>query len=350
MNKKKIITVVTSAIFATSALVGALASVTDGFKKMNPKDWTLTTDTDKNIGNGEKDITSIRFAKMREYNDENNNIVKEVSYSTALVDDALKLKLNWTTTDSDDYESDTWHLDKSTNEYLKAEISTDKKVIRVTCLKPFGRQIELCLFEDGNEANNATLKIDYVRKMISDYSITNLRCDFKDGEKISYTSLDKEYSIGSKGDRKSDSSTLSISYVFKGNDDISDEDALFDFNLSNQNITKISYLGEEYTDATTFKNTFKSVLKNYFKRYLDCEISFSKSEFEKLSTYTINTNSTYITASSIVNRYKDLSKNNSGYFLVFKDGEKTIEEQLVKFDDSLDFTTGIEFEVGGIEF
>lgn len=272
---------------------------------------------------------------------------------------------SWSTTSSEEYESETWREDKNPNSYISFTIDDSNCKLMINCLQPFGNTVIFTLVCNENTKVTASLSIDYVRKVTDKGSCSFTSSLISDNQTLPIKEIKPTYTIGSKGKINDDviktelvqfkkGATLSYTY-----DNLIDEINLNGFS-DTQNVLYDSD-GDGVTEKMTITQA-RTYMVNRSNEYLTNFLNngasqvFSKDDFIEMLTFYKAPN-TYMSpiekndiAISFINKYKKLYSDGGGFEVRLSYNDVVQTTQTFNFNINAVDIQSISFPDTSIEF
>jgi hypothetical protein len=213
MTKRKKAMTAVGVCLSVLTLGTSIYSLTDGFKNFSPNDIANEV-----IGENVEivPVEGIKFVKVTQI-DEGTAYTKKINYTLDPVDstEEFNFSLAWVEEESASFEPG-FSANTDMSQYLTYEADTVNKTLTFHCLKPFGRQATFMMQAQTNIAIRASLKIDYVRKVLKATGV-NFSDMLANGKNFTATPVSAVYSIGSKGVKAGDTKTIETSFSSNDN-------------------------------------------------------------------------------------------------------------------------------------
>jgi hypothetical protein len=295
MTKRRRRTIVLGSVLAGVALLSGLASLTNGFQDFTEEGVAGAIDASGKLAIEE--VKNIRFKTLREEVLPDGTVEKTISYTLTPSDSTATdfgYVTDWVKTASADDESATWADGKKTSDYLSYQSDTAAKTLTFHCLSAFGKPILFTMVSNDNPNVSATLRIDYVRKVIQAATATIADTTIKDQSPITVSATKGTYSIGTKGTRASAlDPQMNTSYK-----EVSG--ATFDSLFGTVRTTGIyaqsyHYKGTSYSDPTLLRATMKTNVYDYLTSLptFDGSKTMDVASFKALLSYDYDAYHTY---------------------------------------------------------
>lgn len=267
--------------------------------------------------------------------------------------------LKWTSKTSDLFESEDWHEDKNTEDYVSYEIDQPNKTISFHCLEAFGHEMTFMLSSPSNESIRATMALNYTRRELTPATANIDAEGFVENESLAINTSLPIYSVGSVGEKPTDKFMIEKSYYESSNRKFDD---LFKTpSTTGLYSTSFKYNGSEYTSPDTLKAAIRDKVKEYMLSLIDLkeEKTFLSSDFEQAFTYEYAAYSmggrvVYLKNSSLMtyflSQYQTYYEKGNAFQVIVKYDTKTVLTKKLSITLSQDSLTGIDLEDGSITF
>lgn len=267
--------------------------------------------------------------------------------------------LKWSNKTSEQFESEEWHKDKNTEDYVSYEIDQPNKTISFHCLEAFGHEMTFTLSSPSNEAIRSSMTLNYTRRELTPASSTIDADGFVENEALVINTSLPVYSVGSVGEKPTDKFTIEKSYYESSNRKFDD---LFKIpSTAGLYATSFKYNGSEYTAPDTLKAAIRDKVKEYMFSLIDLkeEKTFLSSDFEEVFTYeyaaySMGSRVVYLKNSSLMtyflSQYQTYYEKGNAFLVTVKYDTKTVLTKKLSIALSQDSLTGIELEDGDITF
>ncbi len=267
--------------------------------------------------------------------------------------------LTWSNKTSDLFESETWHEDKSTSDYVTYEIDQTNKTIAFHCLEAFGHEMTFTLSSPSNDAIRSTMSLNYTRKELTPANAKIEADGFIEDQALDIQCILPIYSVGSVGEKPTDKFTIEKTYYESSSKKF--DDLFTTPSTTGLYATRYKYNGSEYTSPDTLKTAIRDKVKEYLFSLIDLKDpkTFLSSDLESAFTYEYAAYSmggkiVYLKNSSLMSaflsKYETYYKSGNAFQVTVKYDTKTVLTKKLSISLSQASLTGIDLEDSDITF
>ncbi len=267
--------------------------------------------------------------------------------------------LMWSSRTSDEFESETWHNDKNTEDYVTFDVDQSTKTINFHCQQAFGHEMVFTLSSPKNSAIRSSMTLNYTRRELSSATATIADDGFIENKALSIDCVLPVYSVGSVGEKPTDKFTLEKNYYESSGRKF--EDLFSTPSTEGLYATRYKFKGSEYTNPDTLKAAIKQNVSEYMLSLLDLKnpVTFTSKDLEEAFTYEYAAYSmggkiVYLKNSSLMTsfltKYEEYYAKGNAFQVTVKYDTKTVLTKKLSITLSADSLTGIEIGDGGITF
>lgn len=355
MTKRSKLTVSLATFCLALTLVGGFSSLTKGFT-----DFDIFHDEDV-PALAATPVDNIRFLSVEDRLLEDGSMVKEILYEiepASAQNETFNYLLDWNAQAGENKENDTWKNGKNAEDYVTYEVNSEESRISFTCKQAFGHQMTFLMTSISNPDIQASLTLDYNRRLVSPASIEVTSPEYAEGKAIQVQVTDEVYTVGTKGEKSRDlKPTITIAYKDSGKS----YDSLFAPILTEGIHSKeYQYLDEDYDDPDELLAAMKANVQTYLTSLAteDGSKKFDVKTFRSYLTYSYYAyytykpiyNDTQESLNAFIKNYKEAYAQGSGFNLHVDAEGKASYDHLLELKLDVSTLTGLSFTSENITF